>query len=259
MLLPLPVAAQDALEPLKDFFTLQVRGGIQVFDYSEEFAPLGLESDYQNVAPAWGAAASLRFAERWRLNGEYLGSFVPEDTESWRFLGSRAQENDLEVDFHAFDVDVSYSIARLPKLEWAVALGWHYYLLDFERSNFRVFSPFLVAPPGPVTEEVRGQGVKVGTTLDARIGRRATLSTGVSGSYLYDVDVENSLLGRLSSEGWTARWRLGVDFLLTDNATIGVGYHGQYIRVDEASRGLVVLPENRTITHTLMLQLGVRF
>ncbi|MGH7313984.1 MAG: hypothetical protein ACREJV_12490, partial [Candidatus Rokuibacteriota bacterium] len=202
------VAAGQAAPPsLPEQFTLAISGGLQVFDYKEDFE--GGESDFVSVGPAWGVTASLRVAERWRLNLDYLGSLITEDTETWDNVGTISgtpinQENDLEVVFHALDIDLGHSFVRQPGIEWAVVGGWHFYAQDFERSNFKFQVADIVFPVNirPVSEDVRGQGLKLGTTLDWSISNRLSGSGGVAGYYLYHADIENSELGELDSEGW---------------------------------------------------------
>jgi len=111
----------------------------------------------------------------------------------------------------------------------------------------------------PVSEDVRGQGLKLGTTLGWRISDRLSGNGGLAGYYLYHVDIENSELGELDSEGWAFRWRVGLDYVLTPNITVGAGYQGHYIRIEEATTSSAVLPENRTVDHIFLLRLGLRF
>lgn len=251
------------IPPLAERFTLSVSGGIQAFDYKENFG--SVKNDYHSFGPAWGVAASFRVAEQWRLNADYLGSAIRQDTETWDrgsiFGFPITQKDDLKVNFHVVDADLSYSVLKIPEIEWAIAAGWHYYHQGFERSNFRLEVANLVFPAGiqPVTEDVDGFGVKVGTTLEWRSSPRFIASTGVSGYYLYDVSVDNSVLGRFHSQGWAARWKFGLDYLLSTNASIGLGYQGHYITVDKDRNAVAILPDNRTLAHTLLLRLGLRF
>lgn len=257
-------AGQTPPPPLPDRFTVAVSAGLQVFDYKEEFD--GGESDYTSVGPAWNVAASFRIADRWRLSLDYLGSLITEDTETWHNIGtvgsqSVNQENDLEVTFHVLDIDVGYSIVKQPGLELALVGGWHFYAQDFERSNFKFLVADIVFPINirPVSEDVRGQGIKLGATVDWRMTDRLTGTGGVAGYYLYKVDVENSALGDIDSEGWAFRWRVGLDYALTPAISLGGGYQGHYIRVDEATTSTAVLPENRTLAHTFLVRLALKF
>jgi len=119
-------AGQAVPPPLPEQFTFAISGGLQVFDYKEAFH--GGQSDYVSVGPAWGVMASVRVSERWRLNLDYLGSLVTDDTETWDNVGTVSgmpvnQENDLKVVFHVLDVDVGYSLLKQPGIEWAVVAG----------------------------------------------------------------------------------------------------------------------------------------
>src|SRR5581483_7024077 len=110
-----------------DRLAISTYTGVQSFDYKETID--GIESDYRSRGPAWGVAARFPLADRWRLNADYLGSFVVQDVETWDGIGTVAglpitQQDDLTVGFHLVDADVSYSPVRSAALEWAVALGW---------------------------------------------------------------------------------------------------------------------------------------
>jgi opacity protein-like surface antigen len=261
---PSVAAAQTPAEPLPERFTISVSAGVQVFDYKEEFE--GGHSEYTSVGPAWDVTASMRLAERWRINLDYLGSLISSDTETWHNVGSVGglsvtQEDDLEVTFHVLDIDVGYSIVKQRGLEVALVGGWHFYAQDFERSNFKFLVADISFPINirPVSEDVRGYGVKLGATVDWSMAERLTGTAGLGGYYLYQVDVDNSELGKLDSDGWAFRWKVGLDYALTPNFTLGGGYHGHYIRVDETTSSRAVLPENRTLAHTFLVRLGVRF
>jgi hypothetical protein len=241
-----------------DRFLLSGRVGVQVFDYREEFGDI--ESEYTSVGPTLGLTASLRLAERLRLTGDYLGALILEREESWDNVRSAVtvQENDLKVDFHVFDLDVAYAVVRTHRLEWAVAAGWHYYALDFTRSAFRGDSG-AIENIGPVDEEVRGQGVKLGTTLTRGLTDRLALLGRLAGYYLYRVDVDNARNGEFESEGVAVRLGLALDYFLTPQVTLGVGYDGHFIAVEEARNPRGILPRNRTWAHTLSGRVGVSF
>jgi hypothetical protein len=241
-----------------DFLRLSGRVGVQVFDYREEFGEI--ESEYTSVGPALGLTASLRLSERLRLNGDYLGAIVLKEEETWDNVstGATLQENDLRVDFHVFDLDVAYAVASTHRFEWALGAGWHYYALDFTRSAFRGDSG-MIQNIGPVDEEVRGQGVKVGTTLARGLTDRLTLFGGLAGYYLYRVDVDNARHGEFDSDGVAIRLGLGLEYLLTPRVTLGVGYDGHFIAVEEAKNPRGILPRNRTWAHTMSGRVGVLF
>jgi hypothetical protein len=249
--------APGALTGLDDRFRLSGRVGVQVLDYREEFGDI--ESEYTSVGPALGLAASLRLTERLQVNGDYLGSRILEREETWDNVrtGLTEQENDLRVAFHVFDLDVGYAVVRTPGLEWALAAGWHYYAQDFTRSNFRPSGG--IPDLSPVDEEVRGQGVKLGATLEGRPSNRLAWLGSLAGYYLYRVDVDNTRDGEFESEGVGLRWGLALDYVLTPQVTLGLGYDGHLIAVEEAETAGGILPRNRTQAHTLSGRVGVRF
>jgi hypothetical protein len=259
-------AEELALLP-KDVFRLSVRGGIQGLHYEEKLkitsTATEVKSDYDSFGPVIGVDANLRIAERFAINGSYLGSFIQKRTEEWNGTDqglSFDQDNDLDVDFHVFDIDLGYSIIRHSRFEWRVFAGWHYYMQDFSRKN--VLGPSVVV--GTVTEDVRGQGIRVGSSVEYLVNDRLSLTGGLAYQYLYDVRIDNSLLGILDSEGHAVRWNIGLDYFLTKNATLGVMYQGHYITVDKASRSIpggavVILPDNETLAHTGMVVFAVRY
>jgi hypothetical protein len=245
------------LTGLDDRFRLTGRIGVQVLDYREEVGDI--ESEYTSVGPALGLAASLRLTGRLRVNGDYLGSLIEEREETWDNVrtGLTEQENDLRVALHVFDLDVAYAVVRTPGLEWAVAAGWHYYAQDFTRSNFRPSGG--IQGLSTVDEEVRGQGVKLGATLEGRPSDRLAWLGSLAGYYLYRVDVDNALVGEFESEGVGLRLGLALDYVLTPQVTLGLGYDGHLIAVEEAETLGGILPRNRTQAHTLVGRVGVRF
>jgi hypothetical protein len=252
-----PALADTPTPMLADRLRLSGRVGVQILDYREEFGDI--ESEYTSVGPALGLAASLRPTERLRVNGEYLGSLILEREEAWDnvLTGLTEQENDLRIALHVFDLDAAYAVVRAPGLEWAMAAGWHYYAEDFTRSNFRPSGG--IPDIGPVDEEVRGQGVKLGTTLEGRPGDRLMVLGSLAGYYLYRVDVDNALVGEFESEGVGLRWGLALDYVLTPRVTLGLGYDGHLIAVEKAETSDGILPRNRTRAHTLSGRVGVRF
>lgn len=260
---PVRALGQETPQLPTDVFRLGVRVGVQFFSYEEEEDPV--QSDYTSSGPAIGLTGMLRFADRFRLTADWLGSFIAEDGETWRNVDTPAgigtQHNDLSVDFHVFDVDLGYSVVKRPGLEWAVLLGWHTYSQEFDRSNFRlVSSSVIIAAPGlSVTEDVVGQGLKLGMVAEAMVAPRVWFEGGLAWYYLYDIAVDNSELGRLDSDGYALRWRAALDYLLTPRAAVGVGYEGHFIHVDRATSATAILPENMTWAHTLLVRLGVRF
>jgi hypothetical protein len=264
LLSPAIALAQEPPVLSAEFFRLTGRVGILGYTYSENLGDI--ESDYTTVGPAWGVTATVRLLERVRFGVDYFGALATSSTETFddigTFMGTTvSQENDLEVDFHALDIEGGYSVLREPGLEWAVWLGWHYYFQGFERSNFRFRAAGLSAPVGvaPITEDVAGQGVKLGTTVEWAVAPRFTVTGALAGYYLYAVDVDNSDLGEIDSDGWAARWRIAVDYALLRNLTIGVGYEGHFIYVDQAESARAVLPANETWAHAGMLRVNVRY
>jgi len=262
---PTVVLAQGTGGLPADFFRLTARAGILGYHYSEDIGDI--ESDYTTVGPAWGVNATVRPLERLRFGVDYFGALATSSTETWddigTFMGATVtQENDLEVDFHVLDVDVlGYSIVKEPGLEWAVWLGWHYYFQGFERSDFRfrvldLSLPFDIAP---VSEDVSGQGVKLGTTVEWAVAPRFTVGGGVAGYYLYAVDVDNSELGDIDSDGWAARWRIALDYAVRPNVSVGVGYEGHFIFVEQAESAIAILPANETWAHAGMLRFSVQY
>jgi hypothetical protein len=248
---PAPVTATE------DRFRLTGRVGLQVLGYQEEFGDI--ESEYTSVGPALGVAGSLRLTERVRVGGEYLGAFLPEEEERWddRRLVVTEQTNDLKVGFHVLDVDIGYALVRTPQVEWRVVGGWHYYVQDFTRSRFRRGDA--IQSLGPVNEEVRGQGAKLGTALEGRLGERLGMTAQVAGYYLYRVDVDNARLGAFESEGVALRGGAGVEYLLTPRLALGVGWDGHFIAVDRTHNARGILPENRTVAHTVSGRVTLRF
>ncbi len=266
LLSPVCAFAQEAVSPPNDFFRLGIRGGVQAFSYQEKLG--AVKSDYDSYGAAVGVNASLRIpSTRFRLAVDYLGSFITDDREKWENLdtilgpATGTQRNDLDVDLHVFDFDLGYALVKQENFEWWVVGGWHYYIENFTRSNFFITAGGTIfgALDATVTEDVTGQGVKLGTAVEARIAPRLLIDGGVAGYYLYDVDVKNSLLGRVDSDGHAFRWRIALDYLLVKDSTIGVGYEGHFIHVDRGTSAIAILPENETWAHTVTLRLGVRF
>lgn len=264
LLLPTVVLAQGSGVLPADFFRLTTRAGIAGYYYSEDIGDI--DSDYTTVGPAWGINATVRPIDRLRLGVDYFGTLATSDTEEWSnigtFMGATvSQENDLEVWYHTVDIEGGYSVLKEPGLEVAVWLGWHYYFQGFERSDFRfrvldLTIPFDIAP---VSEDVSGQGVKLGATVEWAFAPRWMLTGGLAGYYLYTVDIDNSELGKLDSEGWAARWRVGVDYAVNPHLSVGVGYEGHFIFVDEAESAVAVLPANETWVNAGMLRLTLRY
>jgi hypothetical protein len=259
------VALAQGFGPLPaDFFRLTARAGILGYHYSEDIGDI--ESDYTTVGPAWGLNATVRPVERFRLGVDYFGALATASTETWENIGTFGglpvtQENELEVDYHTVDVEGGYSLVKEPGLEWAVWLGWHYYFQGFDRSDFRFRVADLTIPANiaPVSEDVSGQGVKVGTTVEWAVTPRVALTAGVAGYYLYAVDVDNSELGKLDSDGWAARWRIGVDYLFQPPFAIGIGYEGHFIVVKQARSAIAELPANQTWAHAATVRFTVRY
>ena len=257
-------ASAQTILPTDARFVLGVRAGVQAFNYQEHLS--STDSDYDSSGPAIGVTGSLKLIDRLRLNVDYLGSFIQEDTETWRNIGTFAgivvnQQNEMDVDFHVFDVDVSYSLVKTPQVEWAIGLGWHYYIEDFTRSNFRfvVSTLTLFSPIGPVSEDVRGQGVKLGTTLGFRPTPNLLVGAGFAGYWLYDVEAENSVLGKVDSDGYALRWRATVDYLINAMISVGIGYDGHYISIEQGRSAIAILPKNETLAHTFTAAVGFRF
>jgi hypothetical protein len=241
----------------EDWFRLSGRVGLQVLDYREEFGDI--ESEYTSVGPALGVTARLRLTERLRVTGDYLGAFIAEQEESWDNIrtGASAQDNDLGIDFHVLDLDVGYALVRTPRVEWAVVAGWHYYAQDFTRSQFRRGGD--IQNLGPVDEDVRGQGVKLGTVLEGRLGDRLGFTGSVAGYSLYRVDIDNARHGEFDSDGVALRFGLALDYAMTPQVVLGLGYEGHLIAVDGAQNSRGILPENRTQAHTVSGRVAVRF
>jgi len=65
--------------------------------------------------------------------------------------------------------------------------------------------------------------------------------------------------GPIDSQGRALRWKAGLDYLFTRNLSVGVGNLGHYITVDKEKNGIETLPDNRTLAHTALLRLGLRF
>lgn len=247
-----------------EFFRLTPRAGIAGYYYTEDIGDI--ESDYSTAGPAWGLNATVRLMDRLRVGADYFGTLATSSTETWTNIGtfmgaSVDQENDLEVWYHTVDIEGGYSVLKEPGLEVAVWLGWHYYFQGFERSDFRfrVFDLSIPFDIAPVSEDVSGQGVKLGATVDWAFAPRWVLTGGLGGYYLYTVDVDNSELGKLDSEGWAARWRVAVDYAVNPNLSVGVGYEGHYIFVDEAENDIAVLPANQTWINAGMVRLTLRY
>jgi hypothetical protein len=260
---PGPAEGQTIL-PTDARFVLGVRAGVQAFNYQEHIG--NTDSDYDSVGPAIGVTGSLKLIDRLRLNVDYLGSYIQEDTETWDNIGTVAgftvnQQNEMDVSFHVFDVDVSYSLVKTPQVEWAVALGWHSYAEDFTRSNFRflVSTLTLFSAIGPVSEDVRGQGVKIGTTLGVRATPNLLIGGGFAWYGLYDVEADNSALGTVESDGYALRWRATVDYAINAMVTVGLGYEGHYISVEQGQSAIAILPRNETMAHTFTAAVGLRF
>lgn len=253
----------------RDIFRLSVRTGIQAFHYEEKLKissqATDIKSDYDSFGPVIGVDMSLRFAERFTIHGSYLGSFIQKETEDWdgTDLGVPFhQDNDLDVDFHVFDVDLGYSIIKNPRVEWRIFVGWHYYMQDFSRKDFVVQGQ--PVPVGTVTEDVRGQGLRVGSSVEFIVSDRWSLTGEFAYQYLYDVKVDNSLVsGNLDSDGYALRWSAGLEYFFTRNAALGLMYQGHYISVDKTSKsipgGVAILPDNETWAHTGMLVFAVRY
>jgi len=261
-----PSGGADAqtILPTDARFVLGVRAGIQAFNYQEHIG--NTDSDYDSVGPAIGVTGSLKLIDRLRLNVDYLGSYIQEDTETWNNIGTFAgftvnQQNDMDVSFHVFDVDVSYSLVKTPQVEWAVALGWHYYAEDFTRRNFRflVSTLTLFSPIGPVSEDVRGQGVKIGTTVGFRPTPNLLIGGGLAWYGLYDVEADNSVLGTVESDGYALRWRATVDYAINAMVTVGLGYEGHYISIEQGQSAIAILPRNETMAHTFTAAVRLRF
>lgn len=257
-------AEAQTLLPSDERFVLGARVGVQAFNYQEHVGTT--DSDYSSVGPALGVTGSFRLIDRLRLNIDYLGSFLQEDTETWRNIGTFAgftvnQQNDMDVSFHVLDIDASYSFVKTPQVEWAVGLGWHYYVEDFTRSNFRfvVSTLTLFFPIGPVSEDVRGQGVKLGTTLGFRVTPKILVGGGLAWYGLYDVKVDNSALGNVESDGYALRWRGTADYAITPAISVGIGYEGHYISVEQGQNAVATLPKNETMAHTFTATVGFRF
>lgn len=261
---PTVAVAQGASALPADFFRLTARAGILGYHYSEDIG--NIRSSYTTVGPAWGIAATVRPLDRLRFGVDYFGALATSSTETWDNIGTFvgvpvSQENELDVRYHTVDIEGGYSIVREPGLEWAVWLGWHYYFQGFERSDFRfrvldLSIPFDLAP---VSEDVSGQGVKLGTTVEWAVAPRLMLTAGLAGYYVYAVDVDNSELGEIESDGWALRWRIGVDYALRPHVSIGGGYEGHFIFVKEAESAIAVLPANETQAHAAMFRLSVRY
>ncbi|MGH7323242.1 MAG: hypothetical protein ACREJ9_01185 [Candidatus Rokuibacteriota bacterium] len=260
---PSCAVGQDAMAPPRDIFRLGVRAGVQLFSYEEREA--AVRSEYDTAGLALGLTGMLRLGDRFRITGDYLGAFLAESSETWRDVdtpfGVGTQHNDLSLDFHVLDLDLGYSVLKRDGFEWAIVAGWHAYWLGFERGNFTITTATVIigAPGLSVTEDVAGQGVKLGTVLEARVAPRVWVEAGFAGYYVYDVDVENSALGSLESEGHALRWRLALDYFLNPRVTLGAGYEGHFIHVDRATSAIAILPENKTWAHTLTVRLGVWF
>ncbi len=260
---PASAMGQDAVAPPKDVFRLGARLGVQIFSYEETEG--AVRSEYDTAGPALGLTGMLRLGDRFRITGDYLGAFLAEASETWRNVdtpfGLGTQHNDLSLDFHVLDLDVGYSVLKRDGLDWAVVAGWHAYWQGFERSNFSITTATVIigAPGLTVTEDVEGFGLKLGTVVEARVAPRVWLEAGFAGYLLYDVNVENSALGRIESDGYAFRWRAALDYFLTPRVSIGGGYEGHFIHVDRATSAIAILPENETWAHTLTARLGVRF
>jgi len=257
-------ADAQTILPGDERFVLGVRAGVQALTYHEHLG--NVDSDYNSTGPAIGISGSFKLIDRLRLNLDYLGSFIQEDTETWRNLGTIAgftvnQQNETKVTFHALDLDLSYSVVKTPQVEWAVSAGWHYYIEDFTRSNFRFLVASLTIPTriSPVTEDVTGQGLKIGTTVGFRAGPKWLIGAGLAGYYLYDVKADNSALGTINSDGLALRWRVSADYIVNSTVTVGVGYDGHFISVERANGSRATLPKNETLANTLSATLGIRF
>lgn len=257
-------AAAQTILPSDERFVLGARVGVQAFNYQEHID--STDSDYNSIGPAIGLSGSLKIIDRLRLNVDYLGSFLQEDTETWKNIGTFAgfivdQQNEMDVSFHVFDIDVSYSIVKTPQFEWALGVGWHYYAEDFNRSNFRflISTLTLFSAIGPVSEDVRGQGIKLGTTLGFRATPNLLLGAGLAWYSLYDVEADNSALGKVESDGYALRWRATVDWVINPTVSLGIGYEGHYISIEQGQSAIAVLPKNETMAHTLTAAIGIRF
>jgi len=259
-----PRADAQTVLPADDRFVLGLRTGFQHFSYTEKIG--AIESSYDSVGPALGLSAHFRILDRLRLNLDLLGTFIQENTETWKNLGTVAglpisQQNEMDVNFAVFDIDASYSFLKTSRFDWALALGWHYYQENFTRSNFRFLVATIVIPVNilPVSEDVTGQGIKFGTTLRFMATDKLSLQGGFAYYSLYDVQADNSRLGKVGSDGDAFRWRVALDYFVARNFTLETGYEGHFINVSQGRSARAILPRNETRAHTFLVGLGIRF
>jgi hypothetical protein len=257
-------AHAQTILPSDDTFSLAGRVGVQFFHYQEQIG--STKGDFDSVGPALGVTASWKVIDRWRLNGDYLGSFVQKNSETFKNIGTSGgaavdQEDRAKVDFHLIDLDVSYSFIKTPTLEWAAALGWHYYAENFTRSNFRFSVASLAIPTriSPVSEDVNGQGIKVGTLLGYRATDAITVGGGLAWYGLYQVHVDNSANGTIDTSGNAVRWKLSAAYALTKAMSVGAQYEGHFIDVSHDQNSRAVLPHNQTLANTISGAFEIRF
>ena len=263
---------------------LAIRAGLgwSVLSYTEKISGLvsipGNDSDFRSAGLALEAGARLRIFDKLFLGADYQGSFIGRDTETWDNIGTVVdpadasavllvdQQNELKVTQHLIDVLAQYAWSPTSGVLIQPLIGWHWLRQDFTRSIFRfnVSDITFLNNLGPVSEDFRGSGPLIGVELSHWVYPRKDLAYSVElfgGTRFVQIinfTADNSLLGKVESDGWSSRWELGVAWNW-DLFRLEVKYRGLFQRIDEASNSIGTLPENETWVQAYFFSAVMRF
>lgn len=244
----------------------QAGGGIgrPVLTYKEKSS--GANSRYESSGIGWTLFGRMDFLEVFHLGADWEAARIGTRRETFRGIGtvngqSVNQRNDLDIDLDLLDLNLGFALIRMPHYELQVVSGWHFYRSNFTRRNFAFEISDIVLPAGlsPVSEDVRGNGPKLGLLIEANPSSRWFWSGGFTWNRLTSIKADNSALGNINSDGNSIRWRLEGGFRLLPNVALSLQYRGLLVRVNEGRNETAVLPDNETLMHTLLMQLAVRF
>jgi hypothetical protein len=259
-------AAEPVAEPVKESKGLTIGGEIGVAYYEYQELSAGADSDFDSEGPAWNLFARYKITDRIRIGLDWEAARINKDGERWSNVGTIAglsvdQTNDLEVDIDMVDLDVSYALAQSDTLEFELVAGWHFLRHDFSRSKFalEVLSISFSENISPVSEDVDANGMKLGARLKGNFSPRYRFEGDFSWNFLHDVEADNSLLGKVDSEGNSFRWSILLGYSLSEKVELGLRYRGTFIDVDEGRSAIAVLPRNETKMHSFLATVKVRF
>ena len=131
-------------------------------------------------------------------------------------------------------------------VDWALSWGWHFYLQDFNRSNFTLDPITFGIAFQPASEDHRGSGPKIGIRFDANPYPSWSLRVAADWIRIIDAEAQNRALGTTDSEGNSIRWRVNLGYHISKNVDIGVSYRGMVLDVDQDRSASLVIPNNKT-------------